>query len=70
MGLTEEKFEKLIDVEAKYFYHYPNLLAFLRKASFGVYILAKLNIIPKSTYSNTVVNLFDCALENSKTAIK
>ena len=51
LGLTEEEFEKLIDVEAKYFYHYPNLLAFLRKVSIGVYILAKLNIIPKSTYS-------------------
>ena len=51
LGLTKESFEAMIDAPAKTFRDYPNLLSIIRRFSFFVAILARLNVIPKSTYA-------------------
>lgn len=51
LGLTTESLEAMIDTLPKTFRDYPNLLNTIRIFSPFVAVLAKLHIIPKSTYS-------------------
>ena len=51
LGLTTEAFDSMIDIPPKTFFDYPNLLTALRLFSPFVATLAKLQLIPKSTYA-------------------
>ena len=51
LGLTQKEFDEIITTPAKTFRDYPNLLAFIRRFSFVVRMLANLHVIPKSTYA-------------------